>query len=54
VTTLLRLAFWRSITRQKARPASAGRATIALLRMNRPVLMQMRRYWVALGLHPPR
>jgi hypothetical protein len=27
----------------------AGRATIALLRMNRPVLVQMRRYWVALG-----
>ncbi len=33
---------------------SAGRATIALLRMNRPVLVQMRRYWAALGLHPPR
>jgi len=30
-----------------------GRATIALLRMNRPVLVQMRRYWIALGLHPP-
>lgn len=32
---------------------SAGRATIAALRMNRPVLMQMRHYWVTLGLHPP-
>lgn len=32
----------------------AGRATIALLRMNRPVLVQMRRYWVASGLHSPR
>ncbi len=32
----------------------AGRATVALLRMNRPVLVQMRRYWFALGLHPPR
>ncbi len=32
----------------------AGRATIALLRMNRPVLVQMPRYWGALGLHPPR
>lgn len=31
----------------------AGRTTIALLYMNRPVLVQMRRYWVALGLHPP-
>ncbi len=30
-----------------------GRATITALRMNRPVLVQMRRYWVALGLHPP-
>ena len=32
----------------------AGRATIALLRINRPVLVQMRRYWGALGPHPPR
>ena len=32
----------------------AGRATVALLRMNRPVLVQMRRYWIALGLHPPQ
>lgn len=31
-----------------------GRATITLLHMNRPVLVQMRRYWIALGLHPPR
>lgn len=31
----------------------AGRATIELLRMNRPVLVQMRRYWVAQNLHPP-
>lgn len=32
---------------------ASGRATIETLRMNRPVLTQMRRYWVALGLHPP-
>jgi 5-methylcytosine-specific restriction endonuclease McrA len=31
-----------------------GRATIALLRVNRPILVQMRRYWFALGLPPPR
>lgn len=31
----------------------SGRATIETLRMNRPVLLQMRRYWIALGLHPP-
>jgi len=30
-----------------------GRATVETLRMNRPVLVQMRRYWAALGLHPP-
>jgi hypothetical protein len=32
---------------------ATGRATIEALRINRPVLVQMRRYWVALGLHPP-
>ncbi len=31
-----------------------GRATVEALHMNRPVLMQLRRYWVALNLHPPR
>lgn len=30
-----------------------GRATIAMLRMNRAVIVQLRRYWVALQLHPP-
>jgi hypothetical protein len=32
---------------------SVGRATIKALQMNRPVIVQLRRYWVALGLHPP-
>ncbi len=30
-----------------------GRATVEALRMNRPQIVQLRRYWVALGLHPP-
>ena len=32
---------------------SVGRATIEALRMNRPIIVQLRGYWVALGLHPP-
>lgn len=32
---------------------ATGRATIEALRMNRQVLVQVRRYWLALGLHPP-
>jgi hypothetical protein len=32
---------------------SVGRATIKALQMNRPVIVQLRGYWVALGLHPP-
>jgi hypothetical protein len=30
-----------------------GRATISLLRMNRPQLVRARRLWVAMGEHPP-
>lgn len=30
-----------------------GRVTIEALRMNRPEIIELRRYWVALGLHPP-
>jgi 5-methylcytosine-specific restriction endonuclease McrA len=32
---------------------AAGRATMEMLQMNRPVIVQLRRYWVALKLHPP-
>ena len=32
---------------------STGRATVQALQLNRPVLVQTRRYWIALGLHPP-
>ena len=32
---------------------STGRATIAMLRMNRPVLIRLRRMWVSMSEHPP-
>ncbi len=32
---------------------ATGRATIEMLRMNRPIIGQLRRYWTALKLHPP-
>jgi hypothetical protein len=31
---------------------AVGRATVEALRMNRPQMVMLRRYWVALGLHP--
>jgi hypothetical protein len=33
---------------------SVGRATVEALQMNRKTIVQLRGYWVALGLHPPR
>jgi hypothetical protein len=30
-----------------------GRATVHALHMNRPVMVELRRYWAATGLHPP-
>jgi HNH endonuclease len=30
-----------------------GRATIVALRMNRDAIVQLRQYWIALGVHPP-
>lgn len=30
-----------------------GRTTIDALLINRPVLVELRRYWVATGVHPP-
>ena len=32
---------------------SAGKVTIATLKMNRPQLIRVRRLWVAMGEHPP-
>lgn len=32
---------------------SAGRATVAALQLNRPLLVRARRRWVAAGWHPP-
>ncbi|TMQ34294.1 MAG: hypothetical protein E6K70_08410 [Planctomycetota bacterium] len=40
-------------TRILARTAT-GRATIKLLRLNRPTLVKARRAWVRLELHPPQ
>jgi len=31
----------------------SGKATIDMLRMNRPQLIRVRRLWVAMGEHPP-
>jgi hypothetical protein len=31
----------------------SGRATVVALRMNRPRMVRIRRYWTKLGLHPP-
>ena len=33
---------------------SVGRATVEALQMNRKTIVQLRGYWVALWLHPPR
>lgn len=30
-----------------------GRATVEMLHMNRPVIVQLRHYWIVLHLHPP-
>jgi HNH endonuclease len=30
-----------------------GRATVEALRINRPVMIELRRYWAATGRHPP-
>lgn len=30
-----------------------GRATLEALHMNRPLLVELRGYWIVLGLHPP-
>ncbi len=32
--------------------SATGRATIETLQINRPVIVQLRRYWVTLNLHP--
>jgi 5-methylcytosine-specific restriction endonuclease McrA len=33
--------------------SASGRATVEALHINRLVLVQLRRYWIALRLHPP-
>lgn len=34
--------------------SATGRATVAALRLNRPLLARSRRIWVTTGLHPPK
>lgn len=34
--------------------SSTGRATVATLQLNRPILVVARRAWVTVGWHPPR
>ncbi|EDN67527.1 HNH endonuclease [Beggiatoa sp. PS] len=31
-----------------------GRATIIALKLNRPVLLQARKFWIEVGWHPPQ
>jgi hypothetical protein len=39
-------------TRISGRTAE-GRATVEALQMNRPIMVELRRYWAATGVHPP-
>ena len=34
--------------------SAIGRATVATLRLNRPLLVRSRQVWVAAGFHPPK
>jgi hypothetical protein len=44
---------WREGATLLAGHTAAGRTTVAALQMNRPVMVELRRYWVATGIHPP-
>jgi len=44
---------WNNDSTQVVGLTPTGRATIEALHMNRPVIVELRRYWVALDLHPP-
>lgn len=45
---------WRDGATMIAGRTSAGRATVEALRINRPVMVELRRCWAATGRHPPR
>ena len=45
---------WSDGSRKIIGLTPVGRATIEALQMNRKAIVQLRGYWVALGLHPPR
>lgn len=44
---------WNDDTTEIVGLSKVGRATIALLRMNRPQMIRVRRMWVAMDEHPP-
>ena len=44
---------WRDSGALVAGCTPIGRATVETLHMNRPAIVQLRRYWIALHLHPP-
>ncbi|WP_437573186.1 HNH endonuclease [Sorangium sp. So ce887] len=44
---------WREGATLIAGCTAPGRTTVAALQMNRPVMVELRRYWAATGLHPP-
>jgi hypothetical protein len=44
---------WRDRATRIAGRTAIGRATAEALQMNRPVMVELRRYWVATGRHPP-
>lgn len=44
---------WQDNGERVAGITPIGRATVAALSLNRPILMAARRLWIAAGLHPP-
>lgn len=44
---------WREAATFIAGRTAAGRTTVAALQMNRPMMIELRRYWAATDRHPP-
>jgi hypothetical protein len=44
---------WRDGATLVAGRTATRRATVEALHMNRPVMVELRRYWAATGVHPP-
>lgn len=43
---------WREVATMIAGRTAKGRATVDALRMNRPAIIELRRYWASSGRHP--